>query len=449
MPERLSTRALPGRVDLDALFVALEKVSTEVFWLDAGATATQGWSVIGTGAIAPFPGEVRLDAGPSDADLSDADPTPGRPPLRGGWVGWYDYESGAREAGAPVAPHGDTAGGAWLRITHLVALDHTTGRTWISAPPAELEEWASFASASGAQAPSAPRPPRADTTPPSARARHSPDEYASLIERCRELIRAGIAYQLCLTTRFTVDGPHDAVEAYRRLRRLTPAHHGGFLRIGGRSLLSASPEQFLDVRDGVVRTRPIKGTRPRGDDPVHDAALAADLAADPKERAENVMIVDLMRNDLSRVCEPGSIRVEALWAVESYPAVHQLVSTVSGVLTRGTTSGELLRATFPAGSMTGAPKLSAMTRLHEIEGGPRGVYAGCFGYIGDDGALDLAMVIRSIVMEGDTAVVGAGGGITWRSVAAAEVAEVATKARAPLAALGAEMPAAWASDILN
>ncbi len=141
------------------------------------------------------------------------------------------------------------------------------------------------------------------------------------------------------------------------------------------------------------------------------------------------MIVDLMRNDLSRVCEPGSIRVEGLWVVESYPAVHQLVSTVSGVAAAGTTVGALLEAAFPAGSMTGAPKLSAMTRLHELEGGPRGVYAGCFGYIGADGTLDLAMVIRSILIEGELAVVGAGGGITWGSVAASEVAEVATKAR--------------------
>ena len=161
------------------------------------------------------------------------------------------------------------------------------------------------------------------------------------------------------------------------------------------------------------------------------------------------MIVDLMRNDLSRVCEPGSIRVDALWAVETYPAVHQLVSTVSGTAAAGTTASALLEASFPAGSMTGAPKLSAMTCLHDLEGAPRGVYAGCFGYVGDDGALDLAMVIRSIVFDGAEAVVGAGGGITWRSVAASEVAEVATKARAPLSALGAEMPAAWASDILN
>ena len=221
------------------------------------------------------------------------------------------------------------------------------------------------------------------------------------------------------------------------------------LRIGGRALLSASPEQFLHARGGVIRTRPIKGTRPRGADAATDEALAAELAADPKERAENVMIVDLMRNDLSRVCVPGSIRVDGLWTVESYPAVHQLVSIVSGTAAEGTTVGTLLEAAFPAGSMTGAPKLSAMTRLRELEDGPRDIYAGCFGYIGADGSLDLAMVIRSIVVDEGAAFVGAGGGITWGSVPAAEVREVATKARAPLAALGAEMPTTWRSDILN
>ncbi len=162
----------------------------------------------------------------------------------------------------------------------------------------------------------------------------------------------------------------------------------------------------------MIRTpHPSRGPRPRGADPEEDAALAAELVADRKERAENVMIVDLMRNDLSLACASrgASASTDCGWS-RGYPAVHQLVSTVSGVAAAGTTVGSLLDAAFPAGSMTGAPKLSAMTRLHELEGGPRGVYAGCFGYIGADGVLDLAMVIRSILIDGDQAVVGAGGG---------------------------------------
>ena len=419
------------------MFTMLEKRSDDVFWLDAGADATQGWSFVGTGEPSTLPGTVRLDVPPAD-DV--------HPPFLGGWVGWRDYESGAAAAGAPVADAGDARSESWLRATHVAAFDHASRQTWALSAQSEGDRWAADVEA-------APAPPtlHAGTTASSvtAEGRHTPDEYAALIERCRDLIRAGTAYQLCLTTRFTVPGAHDAVAVYRRLRAATPAHHGGFVRIGDRTLLSASPEQFLHASGGVVRTRPIKGTRPRAVDPVEDAALAAELAVDPKERAENVMIVDLMRNDLSRVCVPGSIRVDGLWVVESYPAVHQLVSTVSGVVAEGTTVEDLFDATFPAGSMTGAPKLSAMTRLHELEGGPRGIYAGCFGYIGADGALDLAMVIRSIVIERDRAVVGAGGGITWGSVPASEVAEVATKARAPLAALGAEMPALWGSDILN
>lgn len=436
MPVPLRSRVLSERVDPEALFLALDRTTADLFWLDAGSDAVEGWSFVGTGEPAAFPEDVRVDGGaPRD---------PAAPPLSGGWVGWCDYESGARAAGAPVSEQGEPAGGSWLRITRLAAFDHASGRVWAMADAEHLDDWMSWVAGVGGLQASPSLPDRS-----TALGRHSPEEYAELIARCRELIRAGIAYQLCLTTRFAVPGEHDAVAVYRRLRTATPAHHGGFVRIGGTALLSASPEQFLAVENGTVSTRPIKGTRPRSADPVRDAALAAELAADEKERAENVMIVDLMRNDLSRVCVPGSIRVDALWAVESYPTVHQLVSTVSGAVADGTTAGALLAATFPAGSMTGAPKLSAMTQLHELEGGPRGVYAGCFGYIGADGAVDLAMVIRSIVVDESGAAVGAGGGITWRSVAASEVAEVATKARASLAALGAEMPAAWASDILN
>lgn len=448
MPHRLSASSLDSWGEPADLFRLVEAGSDEVFWLDAGADARDGWSFVGVGAPEALPADVPIDG--RAADERD----PAEPPFRGGWVGWRDYETGAHAAGAPTG--GRPAGGregaqSWMRVTRVAAFDHGRRRVWALADADGLDAWAAVvAGASGSASDAASVVPvEALPGPVDVGARHTPTEYAALIERCRDLIRAGVAYQLCLTTRFTVDGVHDPVAVYRRLRAATPAHHGGFIRIGGRSLLSASPEQFLHAEAGVVRSRPIKGTRPRGADAVSDAALAAELAASPKERAENVMIVDLMRNDLSRVCEPGSIRVDGLWAVESYPAVHQLVSTVSGRSAPGTTVGDLLDATFPAGSMTGAPKLSAMTHLHALEGGPRGIYAGCFGYVGVDGAVDLAMVIRSIVIDHGRAVVGAGGGITWGSDAPSEVAEVATKARAPLAALGAVLPAPWGSDILN
>lgn len=399
-----------------------------MFWLDAGSGATEGWSLLGMGTPdAGGPGQVRLDA---------ESPTPvDGPPFRGGWVGWLDYESGAVTAGAPSAA--SEGGPAWLRVSAAVALDHATGAVW------EMGESSTLRQAQGATSTLGDSAFRG-APPIAASARHTPTEYAALIERCREAIRAGTAYQLCLTTRFDVAGTHDPIETYLRLREATPAHHGGFVRIGERALLSASPETFLHASGGSIRTRPIKGTRPRGVDAASDAALAAELVASPKERAENVMIVDLMRNDLSRVCVPGTIHVEGLWEIESYPAVHQLVSSVSGIAATGLTVQELWDAAFPAGSMTGAPKLSAMTVLHALESGaPRGIYSGCFGYVGVDGSMDLAMVIRSIVMDDERAVVGAGGGITWGSVTTEEVEEVATKARAPLAALGGVLPDAW------
>lgn len=421
------------------LFRVLAARYEDLFWLDAGPDAVAGWSILGVGERDDHgPGDVRLD--------THANAEPGAPPFRGGWVGWLDYESGAAAAGAPTAR--SEGGSAWLRVTAAVAINHATGEAWalgktlvepssrvVEPAPAKRNALNDKRSAQSALN---------DPHPPAASARHTPGEYALLIERCRDAIRAGTAYQLCLTTRFEVDGHHDQVETYLRLRTATPAHHGGFVRIDARALLSASPETFLHAAGGRIRTRPIKGTRPRAADPASDAALAAELLASVKERAENVMIVDLMRNDLSRVCVPGTIRVDGLWEIESYPAVHQLVSTVSGQPVQNLTIGRLWDAAFPAGSMTGAPKLSAMTVLHELEGSAaRGVYSGCFGYVGVDGALDLAMVIRSIVIEGDRASVGAGGGITWGSDADAEVEEVATKARAPLAALGAELPDAW------
>ena len=413
--------------------------SAHAFWLDAGPEAADGWSWLGEGAPASLSDVRAADLTASASSVEDA----AAGPFRGGWIGWLGYEGGAANAGAPVRPDDLAPDAVWLRAERFVAVDHAARRLWAVAPAGD-SEWAEtvrdrVASLAGADAP-VPEPTGDRRV---ARGRHEPGEYAGLIERCRDAIREGDAYQLCLTTRFSLDGAVDAASVYLRLRALTPAHHGGYIRSGDVALLSASPERFLEVADGVARTRPIKGTRPRSADPEEDAALAAELRASPKERAENVMIVDLMRNDLSRVSEPGSIRVDKLLEVESYAAVHQLVSTVSSTLAAGTTAGDLLDATFPAGSMTGAPKLSAMTILHRLERGPRGVFAGCFGYVGDDGVVDLAMIIRSIVVHPDGAYVGAGGGITWGSVAADEVAEVGIKARAPLAALGAVLPEGW------
>ena len=434
MPESPIAVPLEGWRDPASVFAAIEAGSPHCFWLDAGPDAKTGWSWVGTGVVEEHPERVRAVSLTTDSGHDEW--KAGR--FRGGWIGWLGYEDAAARAGAPVSIADDEVPAErWLRVERFVAFDHASRRVWAVAPAADTPGFAARVAAADG------RLPTGEPAPVEAVPRHTPVAYAALIERCRDAIREGDAYQLCLTTRFAITTAVDSVAAFARLRSRTPAHHGGLLRSGDVSLASASPERFLEVEDGVVRTRPIKGTRPRGADAQTDAALAAELRGSEKERAENVMIVDLMRNDLSRVCEPGSVGVDGLLEVESYPAVHQLVSTVSGTLSAGTTAGDLLDATFPAGSMTGAPKLSAMTILHDLESGPRGVFAGCFGWVGDDGALDLAMVIRSIVVHPGGAYVGAGGGITWRSDAAAEVAEVGVKARGPLAAIGANLPLGW------
>jgi anthranilate synthase component 1 len=439
MSEHLVTVAVERWVDPASVFAARFAHAEHVFWLDAGPGATHGWSWMGTG-VPDDPARVRaVRAGGSAHDQASG-------PFRSGWVGWIGYDAAAGRAGAPASLDDDGAPQElWLRADRIVGFDHASRQAWVFAQDDVATTLAAEVSAT-VEARQTPEPAIAVGD---AVGRHAPDEYARLIERCRDAIREGDAYQLCLTTRFGVAASVDPVQAYGRLRAATPSHHGGLIRSGAVALVSASPERFLEVGGdddaggAVVRTRPIKGTRPRGADPRTDVALASELHTSEKERAENIMIVDLMRNDLSRVCVPGTVGVDGLLEIESYPAVHQLVSTVSGRLVPGTTLGDLLDAAFPAGSMTGAPKLSAMTILHELEGGPRGVFAGCFGWVGDDGALDLAMVIRSLVIGRDHAYVGAGGGITWRSDAAAEVAEVGIKARGPLGALGAALPPGW------
>lgn len=436
MSADLVARRLEGWVDPAVLFAGGPAHAAHCFWLDAGPGATGGWSLLGVGDPAAPP--------LTDLDASAPHPPSELPgPFRGGWIGWLGYDAAAAAGGAPAASTDPAEQSLWLRVDRFVAVDHAGSAVWAVAPADAIDDHLAEVTGWARARPLAPSEPE----PVLARARNTPAEYARLIEQCRDAIRAGEAYQLCLTTRFDVPasaaGRQDPVEVYLRLRQALPAHHGGFIRSGDRALASASPEVFLHLREGIVRTRPIKGTRPRSADPVADAAWRSELQGSEKERAENVMIVDLMRNDLQRVCLPGTVAAERLLEIESYPAVHQLVSTVAGRLAPATTVADVLAAAFPAGSMTGAPKLSAMTILHGLEQGPRGVYSGCFGWVGSDGAADLAMVIRSIVFTPDAVSVGAGGGITWLSVAAEEVAEVGVKARGVLAAVGATLPPGW------
>lgn len=261
-----------------------------------------------------------------------------------------------------------------------------------------------------------------------------PAEYAAAFAQVQEALHAGHSYEVNLTHRSTVAADVDPVVAYRRLRRLNPAPYAGFLQHdvpGAKAwLLSSSPERYALVgADRTIETKPIKGTTPRGATPEEDAAQAERLATDPKFRSENLMVVDLLRNDLSIVCEPGTVEVAALMQVESYASVHQLVSTVRGRLRDKVSTVDALRALFPAGSMTGAPKLRTMEVVDAVEATPRGAYAGAFGWIAADGRADLGVVIRSLMTTGDGAwTLGTGGGITVRSDVADEWAEAQWKA---------------------
>ena len=259
----------------------------------------------------------------------------------------------------------------------------------------------------------------------------NPARYLELIEMTKEEIAAGRVFELCLTQEFTAQTRASGVDLYDELRRRNPAPMSAYLRSGDLEVLCSSPERMVSLgADGIAESRPIKGTRPRGATPAEDRHLRDALAASAKDRAENTMIVDLARNDLGRVCDYGTVEVPEYCVVESWGSVHHLVSTIRGRLHESLGPADLLRACFPGGSMTGAPKVESMAMISELEQSQRGIFSGCIGWIGDDGALDMNIVIRTIVKQGEHLSIHAGGAITADSDPAAEYAETVVKARA-------------------
>ncbi len=256
--------------------------------------------------------------------------------------------------------------------------------------------------------------------------------YAASWARIKHYIREGDVYQVNLTQRFSAPARGHPWEAYQRLRTLNPAPYSAYFATPDGAVLSSSPERFLRVDGRHIESKPIKGTRPRGTTPAEDAALAEELALSPKDRAENVMIVDLLRNDLGRSCAPGTVRVPRLFAVESYRKVHHLVSTVEGELAAGVGALEALRNCFPGGSITGAPKLRAMEIIEELEPSRRGVYCGAIGYVSRSGRMDTNIAIRTLVCHHGRMYCWAGGGIVVDSELEAEYAECLAKAAAML-----------------
>jgi len=262
------------------------------------------------------------------------------------------------------------------------------------------------------------------------------EHFEDMVRAAKEYIAAGDAFQIVLSQRFSRSTTAQPFTIYRALRALNPSPYMFFLHFGDDlSLIGASPEMMVRLEDGVATVRPIAGTRPRGATEAEDAALAAELLADEKERAEHVMLVDLGRNDLGRVCEYGSVRVPEMMVVERYSHVMHIVSQVEGRLREGLDAFDLLRATFPAGTLSGAPKVRAMEIIEELEGTRRGPYGGAVGYFSFDGSMDTCITIRTMVMRGDTVYFQAGAGIVADSDPAREYEETVNKARAVAAAV--------------
>ncbi|WP_079084758.1 aminodeoxychorismate synthase [Streptomyces dysideae] len=470
---RLHTRRIAGTVDAEAAFTRMYATSPRAFWLDS-ALVEEGrsrFSFLGddSGPLAEF---VRYDVDTGRCEIERA----GRPPRQvrasvfdylkrqltsrhvdatglpfdftGGYVGYFGYEMKA-DCGSPNRHRAKTPDACWLFADRLIAVDHQEGFTYAvcvaeDTPQAarEATDWLESALAQLTfvcdESDQLALPVRAEADlhavePWLARDRAT---YLADIEACQQQLRAGTSYEICLTNAARLPAPTDAYGFYRVLRRVNPAPYAAFLRFGDLDVAGSSPERFLRVtRDGVAEAKPIKGTAPRGNGAAEDVRLRDALVADAKTRAENLMIVDLLRNDLGRVCRTGSVRVTRLMATETYATVHQLVSTVEGRLRAGTDAVDCVRACFPGGSMTGAPKLRTMEIIDSLETEARGVYSGALGYLGCSGGADLSIVIRTAVIGDALMRMGAGGAIVLDSDPEAEYDEMLLKTAAQMRAL--------------
>ncbi len=403
-----------------------------------------------------------------------AEPLPDLPPFQGGAAGYLAYDWGRVHERIPPPRHEDLGVPDVVLAIYdwVLAWDHETSRAWListgllerdlsrrqqraaeraSAVIEQLSRPAADGRLTGVQAHASPAPTtssagdRAPTYPvgPDAadprlglRSSFTHADYLDAVSRVREYIFAGDIFQANLSQRFDAPLAEEPWSLYLRLRARNAAPFAAYLDFPEAVVLSASPERFLSVSvNGRVETRPIKGTRPRGVGPEHDAALGLALTVSAKDRAENLMIVDLLRNDLSRVCAPGSVHVPELFALEHYATVHHLVSTVVGDLAPGEDALSLLRAAFPGGSITGAPKVRAMEIIAELEPSERGVYCGAIGYWSLTGALDTSIAIRTAVARAGRVYFSAGGGIVADSDPEQEYRETLDKARGLIDAL--------------
>ncbi|MFN8218173.1 MAG: aminodeoxychorismate synthase component I [Solirubrobacterales bacterium] len=466
----LHSRALTGDPDPEATFAELFGGCRDSFWLDSSRVG-EGARFSFMGAPGPHGALVRYDVGAGELlieraagserrresvfDYLDAELARLRTPASDlpfefdcGFAGYLGYELKA-ETGGSEAHRAETPDAALVFADRLLVIDHEDGRTHLLclAPPgaeAEAEAWLARTAARLRRLPAAagePVPAEPGGEPVAFSLARPRERYLADLAVCEERLREGESYEICLTNRVEAARAADPLALYRTLRRVNPAPFSAYLRLGGTAVLSSSPERFLRVgSDGVAEAKPIKGTAARAAEPAADAAAAAALRADEKNRAENLMITDLLRNDLGRVCEVGSVEVPRLMEVESFATVHQLVSTVRGRLRSGLGATAAVRACFPPGSMTGAPKERTMAILDALEGEARGVYSGAIGYFGLGGGCDLSVAIRTIVLGEGRASIGTGGAVVVGSDAEGEYEEALLKAWAPMRALDPTLP---------
>jgi para-aminobenzoate synthetase component I len=369
----------------------------------------------------------------------------GLPPFLGGAVGYFGYDLGRTLERLPATaadeglPELDVGFYDWV-----LTADHLSGESWIVATGLPTgEETKARARVAGIQerlyATPSSSTNAASLKAPRLRSNFRRADYLRAVERAREYIAAGDVFQVNLSHRLEGEWNGAAWPLYERLRAASPVSYGAYLDLGDLKVLSASPERFINLDGRWIQTRPIKGTRPRGATPDEDRALGAELLASEKERAENLMIVDLLRNDIGKVSTIGSVGVPKLFDLERHASVWHLVSTVCGELRPGLDAVDLLRACFPGGSVTGCPKIRAMEIIEELEPVRRGVYCGAIGYLSFTGDMDTNIAIRTVVLRGSRMDLQVGGAVTYGSNPESEYAETLAKGRALLGALGAEL----------
>ncbi|HTU66211.1 MAG TPA: aminodeoxychorismate synthase component I [Steroidobacteraceae bacterium] len=357
-------------------------------------------------------------------------------PFMGGWLVFLSYEVASEVEPILELPPSDLPLSAFaVRVEHLAVHEHATGTTFAVSQNGDATAHARLVSLlKNAAAHPAAEPddnPRVDRW-----AEEAPEKYLERVRRAQEYVASGDVYQANLSRpwRLRLAAGADADRVYAALRRANPAPFAARVQFGGMTILSSSPERLLEVTGRRISTRPIAGTRPRTGDPEQDARDTAELIAHPKERAEHVMLIDLERNDVGRVCEAGSVRVDEYMVTETYAHVHHIVSNVRGTLRADATAVDALRALFPGGTITGCPKIRCMQIIAELEGEGRGAYTGSLGWLGTDGDADFNILIRTLTLRGDRIELRAGAGIVADSVPERELEETRAKARGLLRA---------------